>query len=296
MSVDNNRLISRRFITILSVNKLAIIGAIIVVLVIASALFTVVDQHFFKEKLITAVLYNPYQMDIFAKLQPPSLGHPFGTDQLGRDVLARIIYGAKISVQVGLMAVVLSGLIGTILGMLAGYFGGIFDDIMMRVVDILLAFPGIILAIAVAGFLEPSLINVIIALSVKSWVSYARLMRSKVMIIKGSEYIKAVHILGGSNYRILFKHLLPNAITPIIVQATMDLGAMMIAEAGLSFLGLGPQPPLPSWGNMLSLGRTYMINAWWLAVFPGIAIFLTVIGFNLLGDTLRDAYDPKLSN
>ena len=194
------------------------------------------------------------------------------------------------------MAVVLSGLIGTILGMLAGYFGGIFDDIMMRVVDILLAFPGIILAIAVAGFLEPSLINVIIALSVKSWVSYARLMRSKVMTIKGSEYIKAVHILGGSNYRILFKHLLPNAITPIIVQATMDLGAMMIAEAGLSFLGLGPQPPLPSWGNMLSLGRTYMINAWWLAVFPGIAIFLTVIGFNLLGDTLRDAYDPKLSN
>ena len=296
MSVDNNRLISRRFIKILRVNKLAIIGAIIVFLVISSALFTLVDQHLFNEKLITAVLYNPYQMNIFTKLQPPSLGHPFGTDQLGRDVLARIIYGAKISVQVGLMAVVLSGLIGTILGMLAGYFGGIFDDIMMRVVDILLAFPGIILAIAVAGFLEPSLINVIIALSVKSWVSYARLMRSKVMTIKGSEYIKAVHILGGSNYRILFKHLLPNAITPIIVQATMDLGAMMIAEAGLSFLGLGPQPPLPSWGNMLSLGRTYMINAWWLAVFPGIAIFLTVIGFNLLGDTLRDAYDPKLSN
>ncbi len=296
MSIDHNRLISRRFIKILRVNKLAIIGAIIAVLVIAAALFTVVDQHLFKEKLITAVLYNPYQMNIFTKLQPPSLRHPFGTDQLGRDVLARIIYGAKISIQVGLMAVVLSGLIGTILGMLAGYFGGIFDDIMMRVVDILLAFPGIILAIAVAGFLEPSLINVIIALSVKSWVSYARLMRSKVMIIKGSEYIKAVHILGGSNYRILFKHLLPNAITPIIVQATMDLGAMMIAEAGLSFLGLGPQPPLPSWGNMLSLGRTYMINAWWLAVFPGLAIFLTVIGFNLLGDTLRDAYDPKLSN
>lgn len=296
MYVDNNRLIIRRFIKILSINKLAIIGAIIVFLVISSALFTLIDQHLFNEKLITAVLYNPFQMDIVAKLQPPSLRHPFGTDQLGRDVLARVIYGAKISIQVGLMAVVISGLIGTILGMLAGYFGGIFDDIMMRIVDILLAFPGIILAIAVAGFLEPSLINVIIALSVKSWVSYARLMRSKVMVIKGSEYIKAVHILGGSNYRILFKHLLPNAITPIIVQATMDLGAMMIAEAGLSFLGLGPQPPLPSWGNMLSLGRTYMINAWWLAVFPGIAIFLTVIGFNLLGDTLRDAYDPKLIN
>ena len=296
MSKGSNRLIIRRFKRILKSNKLAIIGIIIVLLVVLSALFTLVDQYLFKQQLITAILYNPYELNIFAKLQPPSFNHLLGTDQLGRDVLSRIIYGAKISIQVGLLAVVLSGIIGTIIGMMAGYFGGVLDDIIMRVVDILLAFPGIILAIAVAGFLEPSLINVIIALSVKSWVSYARLMRSKVMTIKSSEYIKAIHTLGGSNFRILLKHLLPNAITPIIVQATMDLGAMMIAEAGLSFLGLGPQPPIPSWGNMLSLGRTYMINAWWLAVFPGIAIFLTVMGFNLLGDTFRDAYDPKMIN
>lgn len=280
----------------LKASKIALLGAVLVLLVLLLALFSVVDKYIFHESLIKAILYGPNEMDIMAQMQAPSLKHPLGTDQLGRDVLARIIYGAKVSIQVGVMAVGISGIIGTVIGLLSGYLGGRFDDLVMRIVDILLAFPGIILAIAVAGFLGPSLTNVVVALSIKSWVSYARLMRGNVLKIKHNEYIQAVEALGAGKMRILFRHLLPNAITPIIVQATMDLGGMIIAEASLSFLGLGPQPPTPSWGKMLSTGRSYITSAWWLAVFPGVAIFLTVMGFNLLGDALRDALDPRMVN
>ena len=294
--MDQKNLVIYRFYRVLLSNKTSLLGMSIVLLFILTALFSLVDKYIFKERLISAVLYSPSEMSILDKMQPPSLKHPFGTDQLGRDVLTRIIYGSIISLGVCVLAVGLSGVTGTIIGLFAGYFGGKFDDFVMRIVDIMLAFPGIILAIAVTGFLGPGLFTVVIALSVKSWVTYTRLMRSRVFTIKTSEYIRAIHALGAGNSRIIFKHILPNCITPIIVQATMDMGGIMIAEAGLSFLSLGPQPPIPSWGNMLSVGRSYIVNGWWMAIFPGIAIFLTVLGFNIVGDILQDALDPKIIN
>jgi len=275
-------------------NKLTLLGLALIVLFISMALFAVVDKYMFEQRLIEAVLYSPFQLDITARLQPPSLKHPLGTDQLGRDLLARVIYGSRVSIEVGLFAVGLSGVVGTVIGLISGYYGGLIDDVIMRIVDILLAFPGLILAIAVAGFLGPSLINVVFALSIRAWVNYARLIRGNVLSVKEDEYVLGAQALGASTPRILTKHILPNSLAPVIVQATMGLGGMIIAEAGLSFLGLGPQPPVPSWGNLLSLGRSYINNGWWLSIFPGVAIFLTVMGFNLVGDSLRDTLDPRM--
>lgn len=283
------------FIRICKTNKAALAGIILVFLVLSAFFFTLVDKYIYKQALIKGFLYSPFDLDITAKLEGPNIKHPLGTDQLGRDLLARIIYGARVSVEVGLFAVGLSGLVGTIIGLLSGYYGGIIDDITMRIVDILLAFPGLILAIAVAGFLGPSLINVVFALSVRAWVNYARIIRGNVLSVKEDEYVLGAKAVGASTQRLLFKHILPNSIAPIIVQATMGLGGMIIAEAGLSFLGLGPQPPTPSWGNLLSLGRSYITSAWWLSIFPGVAIFLTVMGFNLVGDSLRDVLDPRIN-
>lgn len=294
MLVKNN--FRYRFYRALRSNKMALFGLVIILVFTFFALFSLVDKYIFNEKIISSILYNPSRMSILDKLQPPSWKHIMGTDQLGRDVFARMLYGSIVSLTVCVLAVGLSGIIGTVIGLIAAYIGGLFDDIVMRVVDIMLAFPGIILAIAVAGFLGPGFFSIVIALSVKSWVIYARLVRSRVLELKNLEYIKAVYAMGAGDVRIIFKYILPNCISSIIVQVTMDIGGIMIAEAGLSFLGLGPQPPTPSWGNMLSVGRNYITNGWWLAVFPGLAIFLTVLGFNILGDVLQDVLDPKLIN
>lgn len=285
----------RILIKIVKNNKVALVGMILVLFVISTAVFTIVDKYMLNNKIISYFLYSPNKLDIMAQLEPPSLKHPLGTDQLGRDLLSRVIYGSRISIQVGFFAVGVSGIIGTIIGLIAGYYGGMIDDIIMRIVDILLAFPGLILAIAVAGFLGPSLMNVVFALSIRAWVNYARLIRGNVLSVKETDYISAAKVTGMGPLRLLSRHVLPNSVAPIIVQATMGLGSMIIAEAALSFLGLGPQPPTPSWGNLLSTGRSYVSTAWWLSIFPGIAIFITVMGFNLIGDAVRDFLDPKIS-
>ena len=278
---------------VLQRDRVALVGAISVLVVALLAVFTVLDEELFDAALITAIHSDPYGLDASVQLEGPSIQHPFGTDTLGRDVLSRIIYGARVSVQVGILAVGISSVLGVFFGLVAGFAGGRVDDAIMRFVDMLLAFPGIILAIAVAGVLGPSLTNVVIALSVQGWVTYARLMRGEVLSVKEMDYIKSAEAIGASQYEIMLEDILPNAIYPIIVQSTMDLGNMIIAEAGLSFLGLGPQPPTPSWGNMLAEGRSVIDSAWWLSIFPGIAIFVTVMGFNLLGDALRDVMDPR---
>jgi peptide/nickel transport system permease protein len=280
--------------TALLANRMAMACAIFLLVLVALALFTTVDETFFKSALITALWHSPFALNGTAVLQGPSLAHPFGTDQLGRDVLARMIYGTQVSLEVGVVAVGIAGVSGTVIGLFAGYYGGWFDDLVMRVVDVILAFPGIILALAIAGFLGPGLTNVIVALALPGWVVYARLMRGTVLQIKNQDFVQTIQASGARPTRIVFRHILPNALAPIIVQATLGLGGIIIAEAGLSYLGLGAQPPTPSWGEMLRLGQTYMTTAWWLSVFPGVAILLTVMSFNMLGDTLRDALDPRL--
>ena len=283
-----------RVLAIIKGNKLLLAGSLIVCLVVCTAVFVTIDDVVYEQALIKRILHSPYQMNARDRLSPPSAFHPLGTDQLGRDVLARIIYGSRVSIQVGLLAVGLSGPLEQLSG-LGRIHRWKVDDFVMRIVDILLAFPGLILAIAIAGFLGPSLTNVIIALSAKAWVSYARVMRANVLKMKDVEYIQAAKALGASEARIIFRNILPNVATPMIILATMELGSIIISEAGLSFLGLGPQPPMASWGNMLNLGRAHITTAWWLSAFPGLAIFLTVMGFNLLGDALADAFDPKIT-
>jgi len=261
-----------------------------------AAIFSVIDQTFFDQRLITKILYNPFSLSLQDKLKPPNANHLLGTDLLGRDLLARIIYGARVALEIGLLAVGISGFVGTILGLIAGYYGGVADSIIMRIADVLLAFPAILLALAFVTFAGPGLTNVVIALSLRSWVSYARIIRGQVLKIKIEEYALAAIAIGCSNLRIMVRYILPNALSPLIVQATMGLGGMIISAAGLSFLGLGVMPPTPSWGMMLNEGRLYIRTAWWLSVSPGIAIFITVMGFNLVGDFLRDVLDPRLRN
>jgi peptide/nickel transport system permease protein len=263
--------------------------------VVGIAALGAVDKFLLDRAIISTLYYDPQALDASAKLSGPSVAHPLGTDNLGRDVLARVLYGARVSIQVGLVAVGISVVVGTTFGVVAGYFGGIVDDVIMRFVDVLLAFPGIILAIAVAGALGPSITNVIIALAIQGWVTYARLIRGEVLSVREREYVKAAESIGASDTQIILGDIVPNTIYPVIVQATLSLGGIIIAEAGLSFLGLGPQPPTASWGMMLSSGRSYIQTAWWLSLFPGIAIFITVMGFNLFGDVLRDVLDPRES-
>jgi len=285
---------ARRFVKLLYSNKGAAIGASIIAIVICSAIFAALDQGIFHSTLITRILHNPYSLDKTAKLSPPCSRHPLGTDDLGRDILARIIYGARVSIEVAVLAVAIAGVIGSFLGLIAGYYGGIVDMAIMRIVDILLAFPGILLALTFVAFVGPGLTNVVIALSLRSWVNYARIIRGEVLKLREEEFILAAKAVGCSDWRIMCRHVLPNALAPVLVQATMGLGSMIISEASLSFLGLGVMPPTPSWGMMLSAGQRYIRTAWWLSVFPGLAIFLTVMGANLLGDAIRDMFDPRL--
>lgn len=239
--------------------------------------------------------YDPASQELSRRLERPSWAHPFGLDELGRDILSRLLAGARISLLVGIAVVSVSSVIGMLLGSIAGYFGGLVDDVISRVVDVLMAFPGILLAIALVAVLGPSLTNVVIALSVIGWVGYARLVRSQALRAREFEFVQAARALGASVPRIVVRHVLPTALPAVVVQATLGMAGAIIAEAALSFLGLGVQPPTPSWGTMLDAGRSHLFDAPHLTIFPGIAIAVLVLGFNFLGDGLRDRVDPKLA-
>ena len=237
--------------------------------------------------------FDPNVQDTSRRLEAPSHQHLLGLDDLGRDVLSRIIWGARVSLRVGFSVVILASLVGIALGAISGYFGGWMDTIIMRVTDILLAFPGILLAIALVAVLGPSINNVILALAIIGWVGYARLVRGQVLKVREMEYVTAARALGAKSPRVIVLHVLPNVINPVIVMATLGLAGAILSEAALSFLGLGVQPPTPSWGAMLSYARPYLGEANHLAIFPGAAIMLAVMGLNFLGDGMIDALDPK---
>lgn len=227
------------------------------------------------------------------KLLGPSTGHLFGTDELGRDIFKRVLLGAKISLQTALLAVGVSLLIGVPLGAVAGFFGGAVDEVIMRITDIFLGFPPLLLAIAIAAFLGPSLSNATLAIAIAWWPWYARIMRGQAITLKERPFVMASKALGAPSPKIILRHIIPNCIAPIIVQVSMDIGGVILTIASLSFLGLGAQPPTPEWGLMVSTSRNYFLNAWWYSIFPGLAIFFTVFIFNLLGDGLREILDPK---
>ncbi len=239
------------------------------------------------------VPYDPASQNLALRLERPSVAHPFGLDELGRDILSRVLAGARISLFVGLTVVGISTLVGVLLGAIAGYFGGWLDDLVSRTVDVLLAFPGILLAIALVAVLGPNLRNVVMALSVIGWVGYARLVRGQVLKVRELEFVQAARALGAGTPRILFRHVVPTTLPAVMVQATLGMAGAILAEASLSFLGLGVQPPTPSWGTMLSGGRLHLLDAPHLTIFPGAAIAALVLGFNFLGDGLRDLLDPK---
>jgi peptide/nickel transport system permease protein len=263
-------------------NKLALTG-LSLILILAVIAF------------IAPSIYNidPSNQVLSERLNGPSMHHITGTDDLGRDVLSRLIYGARISLTVGFVAVGISILIGTILGLISGFFGGITDIIIMRFVDIMLCFPSFFLILLVIAFLEPNIYNIMAVIGLTSWTGIARMVRAEVLSLRERDFILASKLLGAGNLRIFFVHLLPNVFSPIIVNATLGVGSAILTESGLSFLGLGVQPPAPSWGQMLTAGKDYIYFAWWLSLFPGLAILLTVLSFNLFGEGLRDVLDPK---
>jgi peptide/nickel transport system permease protein len=237
--------------------------------------------------------FDPAAQQLPLRLTGPTLAHPFGLDELGRDILARVLAGARISFAVGLAVVAVSAGVGTVLGAVAGYFGGVIDDVISRVIDVLLAFPGLLLAIALVAVLGPSLVNVLLALTVIGWVGYARLVRGQVLRAREFEYVQAARAVGAGTTRILWRHVIPSALPAVVVQATLGMAGAIIGEAALSFLGLGVQPPTPSWGTMLNGGRAHLLDAPHLTIFPGLAIALLVLGFNFVGDGLRDWVDPR---
>jgi peptide/nickel transport system permease protein len=237
---------------------------------------------------------DPLKQVLSARLKPPSAEHWLGTDQLGRDILSRMIYGARISLLIGLVVVVLAGGLGTFVGLVAGYSGGWLDEVLMRLTDVFFAFPALILAMAISGALGPSLTNAMIAIAAVSWPVYTRLVRAQVLSLRNREYVEAARSLGASTPRIIWQHILPNSLAPLMVQASFDMGGAILAAAGLSFIGFGTQPPTPEWGVMISEGRNYISTHPWLPLFPGLAILFTVAAFNLIGDGLRDAFDPRL--
>lgn len=246
-------------------------------------------------------LEDPVRGDLRDRLLAPTWtspfnpgAHPLGTDQIGRDVLSRIAHGSRVTLAVAGAAVILGGIVGVALGLMAGYFGGLTDRIVMRIVDMQLALPLMLMALLIIAALGPSLRNVVIVLALTSWIRYARIIRGQVLSLREREFVQSAHAIGAGTWRIMLRHLLPNVLTPALVVATLELARVIIMEAALSFLGLGVQPPSPSWGRMLSEGRVYLSSAWWIVTFPGVAILLTVLSINLIGDWLRDYYDPKL--
>jgi len=249
--------------------------------------------------LVTALLapllapYDPLAQDLYNRLLPPSIDHPFGTDDFGRDILSRVIYGSRVSLRIGVVAVVIALVLGAGIGLVAGYAGGVLDQVLMRFMDLLLAFPSILLAIGIVAILGPGLENAMLAVGLVAVPQYARLVRASALSVREMDYVQASRALGAGHTRILLVAILPNCLAPLIVQATLGLATAILGAAGLSFLGLGAQPPIPEWGAMLSNGRELIVRAPWVLFFPGIAIFLTVLAFNLFGDGLRDALDPK---
>ncbi len=262
-----------------------VVVAVVVLTALAAALVTPFDPT---EQNIGERLKSPLSRDAGGRV------HLLGTDHLGRDILARIVFGARPALLVGFAAVAISGVLGMLAGLLAGYFGGRVDDVLMRLADIQLAFPFILLAIAVIGVLGPSLTTIICVIGVSSWVVYARIVRGAALSLREREFVQAAQALGSRDGRILLRHVLPNVFTPWLVVATLDMARVIVIESALSFLGLGVQPPTPTWGGMLADGRVYISTAWWLATFPGLAILITVLGINLFGDGLRDTLDPRL--
>ncbi|MCA1033726.1 MULTISPECIES: nickel transporter permease [Bacillus] len=264
-------------------NKMSLIGGTIVLLYILLAILAPAISP-----------YDPYEIDLVNKLQAPSAEHIMGTDDKGRDVFSRILYGSQLSLAVGFVSVLIGAVFGIVLGIISGYYGGWVDTLIMRFIDVLLAFPGLLLALAIVSALGPSLINVMIAVGIFSIPTFARIVRGSTLSVKKMEYIDAIKVLGARDSKIIFVHILPNIMSPIIVQGTLRLATSILSVAGLSFLGMGAQPPTPEWGAMLSDGRDFLFTAPHIALFPGIAIATIVLAFNLFGDGLRDALDPRM--
>ena len=263
-------------------NGLAMAGIGIVLLMFVLALIAPV------------VAPDPGAIDVTRALHGPSLSNPLGTDDLGRDVLARLLHGARISLLVGFVAVGIATAIGILIGALAGYYSRWVDAVLMRFVDIMLCFPTFFLILAVIAFLEPSIWNIMIIIGLTSWMGVARLVRAEFLSLRERDFVLAARALGASDRRLIFRHILPNALSPVLVSATLGVAGAILTESALSFLGIGVQPPTPSWGNMLIIGKQTLGTAWWLSAFPGLAILITVLGYNLLGEGIRDALDPRL--
>ena len=264
-------------------DKLAVVGLIIVL-------------SFFILSVLTPYIapYDPNIIDVDKILMPPSWEHLFGTDDLGRDVFTRMLYGAGISLKVGFVAVGIAVLVGVFLGAISGYYGGWIDIIIMRFVDIMLCFPSFFLILAVIAFMEPSIFNIMAVIGLTSWMGITRLVRAEFLTLKERDFVLAEKAMGADNFRIIFVHILPNAMAPVLVAATLGIASAVLVESALSFLGIGVQPPTPSWGNILTQGQSVLGIAWWLSFFPGMAILVTVLGYNLLGEGIRDAIDPRL--
>ena len=271
--------IGKRF----SKNRLSVIGAAIVLCLITVAL----SAPFIAP-------YDPTTIDVYNVLSPPSKTHFLGTDELGRDLFSRIMWGSRVSLKVGIVAVGIAIIIGIIVGSISGFYGGKVDAVLMRFVDIMLAFPTFFLILAVIAILEPSIFTIMAVIGVTSWMDVARLVRAEFLTLKERDFVDAARAIGVSNTRLIFRHILPNALSPVLVSATFGVAGAILTELGLSFLGLGVQPPDPSWGNILTSGKDNIEVAWWLSVYPGLAILITVLSYNLVGEGLRDALDPRL--
>ncbi|MDX9715087.1 MAG: ABC transporter permease [Dissulfurispiraceae bacterium] len=264
-------------------NRLALAGLIIILALAAAA--------------VSAPLISPYEptkIDVYNVLSPPSISHPLGTDELGRDVLSRMIWGSRTSLKVGFIAVGIAIVIGTLIGAAAGFYGGRIDSLLMRFVDIMLAFPSFFLMLAIIAIVEPSISTIMIVIGITGWMDVSRLVRSEFLTLKERDFVAAAKVSGASDARIIFRHILPNAMSPVFVAATFGIAGAILTESGLSFLGLGVQPPEPSWGNILTSGKNNLTVAWWLSVYPGLAILVTVLSYNLIGEGLRDSLDPRL--
>lgn len=262
----------------LSVTGTVLIGLLLLIVVAAPLIAT----------------HNPLEQDFAVRLRPPGAGHWFGTDQFGRDNFSRVVYGSRIAMQIILIVSLISGVTGTLLGTLAGYFGGRIDEVISRLTDMFLAFPSLVLAMAFAAALGPNLTNAILAISLVTWTHSARLARAEALRIKQQDFVEAARAMGARNPRVIVRHILPSALSVVVVQLTLRMGAIILTAAGLGFLGLGAQPPTPEWGAMVSDGRNYLVDQWWMSTLPGLAIAVTVLGFNLLGDGIRDLLDPHL--
>lgn len=274
---------AHRFARVLRRNAMFILGLIIVLGVTFAAVFAPLIAPF-----------DPNELHLDAILKAPCAEFPLGTDRLGRDVLSRLLYGGRVSLWVGFVAVGISISIGALLGLVSGYFGGLVDEIVMRFVDIMLCFPSFFLILAVVAFLEPSLFNIMVVIGLTSWMGVARLVRAETLTLREREFVSAARLSGTSTWRIMTRHILPNAMAPVTISAILGIGGAILIESGLSFLGLGVQPPQASWGNMLMDGKSVIEEASWLSLFPGLAILITVLGYNLLGESLRDFLDPRL--